>query len=34
MQPGTTDLINIQTYGQIVQNTFDIVKEEYIRLTF
>jgi hypothetical protein len=32
-QPGTVDLINIQTYGQIVQNTFDVVKDEYIRLT-
>lgn len=31
--PGT-DHISIQTYGQIVHNTFPLVKDEYKRLTY
>lgn len=31
-QPGT-DFINIETYGQIVHNTFPLVKDEYKRMT-
>jgi hypothetical protein len=30
--PGT-DIISIETYGQIVHNTFPLVKDEYKRMT-
>lgn len=31
--PGTVDSIHITTYAQIVDNTFEVVKGEYKRLT-
>jgi hypothetical protein len=31
--PGTVDLIHITTYSQIVDNTFELIKSEYKRLT-
>ena len=31
--PGTVDLIHVTTYSQIVENTFEVIKDEYKRLT-
>ncbi|MCB0368048.1 MAG: hypothetical protein KDD45_01085 [Bdellovibrionales bacterium] len=31
--PNTVDTLHITTYAQLVENTFDVVKDEYRRLT-
>jgi hypothetical protein len=31
--PGTVDLVHLSTYSQIVDNTFEVIKSEYKRLT-